>query len=262
MNEISTYEHTIKFDQSDIYVKEWRSTNLNTAPLILLHDSLGCVSLWRDFPELLAQSLNRTVIAYDRSGFGKSSARTELPSIHFVEEEATIYLPKILSALNISKFHLFGHSVGGGMSLIAAGKMSGCLSVISESAQAFVEERTRQGIEAAKVGFAEPGQLDRLKKYHGEKASWVLHAWTDVWLSDGFKNWSLDSFLPYVKCPSLIIHGDKDEYGSVAFPERIAGLVGGVCSLNVLSDCGHVPHKEKTDTVLKAVSEFYNKNGL
>ena len=136
----------------EIFVRRWVVENSDAAPIILLHDSLGCVDLWRDFPEALAQFTKRTVIAYDRLGFGRSSQREGLPSISFIEEEANIYFPAIKQALGIDEFILLGHSVGGGMAItIAATHSQDCQAVITEAAQAFVEERTLIGIRTAKV---------------------------------------------------------------------------------------------------------------
>jgi pimeloyl-ACP methyl ester carboxylesterase len=227
------------------------------APLVLLHDSLGCVEMWREFPSLLAETLRRPVIAYDRLGFGRSSAREALPSTRFIEEEAEIYLPAVLEALGARRFIAFGHSVGGGMAVLAAGRRPReCEAVVTESAQAFVEDLTRQGIVAAKASFEDPRVFARLARYHGEKAEWVLCAWTEIWLSREFEAWSLEADLPRVHCPLLAIHGANDEYGSAKFPEIICSLAGGPAEKLIIEECGHVPHREKPDVVLRAVREF------
>jgi pimeloyl-ACP methyl ester carboxylesterase len=129
-----------------------------------------------------------------------------------------------------------------------------CQALITESAQAFVEDRTLEGIRVAKRNFDEPGQLDRLKKYHGEKAAWVLGAWVDTWLSPGFADWNLDEPLRQVRCPVLALHGEADEYGSSLHPERIARLTGGRPVL--LENCGHVPHREQTRIVLDLAGQW------
>mgnify|MGYP002377470624 FL=1 len=228
-------------------------------PIVLLHDSLGCVDTWREFPKALSLRTRRNVVAYDRLGFGRSSARTSLPSKKFVTEEAEIYLPLVLKALSIQKFSLFGHSVGGSIAIVAAARMPElCLNVITESAQAFVEDRTREGIRAAKDNFKNTDVFARLQKYHGANAKWVLDAWTEVWLSKDFANWSLEKDLPKVKCPLLVIHGDKDEFGSKAFPQKISALAGGQSYMKILSNCGHVPHRDATNLVLDFAVEFYN----
>lgn len=255
--------HFLKLKEGVVFVKKWlpdTPNNCDSPPLILLHDSLGCVDLWKEFPELLAEKLNRTVIAYDRLGFGKSSARNELPSFNFINEEAIQYFPQIKTQLGINAFAVLGHSVGGGMAIHIASNDEDCKAVITVSAQAFVEKLTISGIKAAKAQFAKPRQIERLQKWHGQKAKWVLDAWTDIWLADEFKNWSLGPVIGKVNCPVLAIHGSNDEYGSVAFPEYIASNVGDGCSQNgnmlLLNDCGHVPHREKPEETIKAINAF------
>jgi len=240
-----------------IFVRRWSAGRSEGAPLVLLHDSLGSVDQWRDFPDALARATNRPVVAYDRLGFGKSTSRLEQPSADFVSEEAVRFFPPLLSALGITRFSLFGHSVGGAMALaIAALRGEACEAVITEAAQAFVEPRTLAGIRSAKQQFAAPGQFEKLAKWHGAKAKWVLDAWTEVWLSAEFSSWSLDEHLGKIKCPVLAIHGDLDEYGSVEFPRRITSKVTSPSQLAVLNRCGHVPHRERQAEVLRLTSEF------
>jgi pimeloyl-ACP methyl ester carboxylesterase len=180
MNDVKTEEMTIPVPGGYVFVKTWiPDQNIAQAPLILLHDSLGSVAQWRDFPVYLAKQLSRKVIAYDRLGFGKSSSREMLPSIDFVSEESEIYFPYIKEGLSIKKFVLMGHSVGGGMAINIAANDTDCLGVATISAQAFVEEMTLRGITQAKEMFSNPEQVAKLEKWHGEKAGWVLRAWTD-----------------------------------------------------------------------------------
>lgn len=240
-----------------VFARQWAMGEPHLAPLVLLHDSLGSVELWRGFPAALAQATGRTVWAYDRLGFGRSSPRTEPPSLGFILEEAQVYFPAVAAQLELDQYILFGHSVGGAMALcIAAHQPARCCAVIAESAQAFVEERTLEGIRAAQQGFHDPAQFARLARWHGDKARWVLEAWTGVWLSPAFRGWTLEPYLKQVRCPVLAIHGDADEYGSVAFPECIVAGVPGPARLEVLHDCGHVPHREKEPLVLGLVGDF------
>lgn len=246
-----------------IYAKMWApETAASEVPIILLHDSLGSVDQWRDFPGILAGTTSRKVIAYDRLGFGKSGARREPPSIEFIQEESTTYFPVVKKRLSITKYILFGHSVGGAMSISIAARDTDCLAVVTMASQAFVEDRTVRGIEEARTMFDQPGQVERLQRWHGGKAGWVLKAWTDIWLSPEFSTWSLDDCIRDVACPVLVIHGDNDEYGSIAFPEFIAGRVSGTSEMLVLKDCGHMPHVEKTGEVVTAVRKFLDANSL
>lgn len=255
---LSIRETRVALADAQVFVRIWQPARLLAdLPMVLLHDSLGSVAQWREFPMLLSQSLQRTVIAYDRPGFGQSSARADRPGLDFIAIEGRRVLPALLDALQIDRVILFGHSVGGAMALTAAAhRPQRCAAVITEAAQSAIEQRTLDGIRSAQRLFAQPDHMQRLQRWHGDKAGWVLDAWTQVWLDPGFRNWSLDAVLPQVRCPVLAIHGDRDEYGSQAFAQRIVAGVSGSARLCLLPDCGHVPHRELPEDVLSAVREF------
>jgi len=243
-----------------LFVRRWLPNNvLDQLPIILIHDSLGCVQMWRDFAEYLAQTLAREVIAYDRLGFGKSSSVTQKPGFNFIEHEAKIVFPQLCQALTLQKAILFGHSVGGVMALTIASDSTSrslCQAVISESAQAYVQERTLTGILAAKEYFSNADAFAKLAKYHGEKAQWVLAAWTDIWLDPAFACWCLDAYLEAVKCPVLVMHGDQDEYGTTDFAHRIAQGVSGFSQTVILNNIKHVPHRQCPQKVVTSISSF------
>lgn len=263
MQALEVHDQLVPVPGGEIFVREWvpaptpAGGAANAAPLVLLHDSLGSVELWRDFPKLLARAVQRPVIAYDRLGFGRSSARREPPSLRFIDEEAEVYFPAVRQALGFTDFSLFGHSVGGGMSIVIAALMPDfCEHVISESAQSFLEPHTLDGIRAAKRQFENPAYFAKLTRFHGDKAQWVLDAWTETWMSPAFTDWTLDPYLRRVRCPTLVIHGDADEFGSVAFPRRIASGVQGVSQLEIIAGCGHVPHREQPGRIVSMVADF------
>jgi len=249
-------EHWIETDKGRLFARSWPGAG-DAAPVILLHDSLGCVALWRDFPAALAQATGRRVIAYDRLGFGRSDAHPGRLDADFVITEARDGFAAVRVALGIDAFVALGHSVGGGMAVSIAGEYAdACRALVTMSAQAFVEDRTLAGIRDAARGFAEPGQIDRLVRYHGDKAQWVLDAWVETWLSPAFAGWSLDDVLPRVRCPVLAIHGDADEFGSTRHPESIATLSTGPGTARILPGCGHVPHREREGEVAEMIRAF------
>jgi pimeloyl-ACP methyl ester carboxylesterase len=254
---IEPRDSTVTVPGGSVFVRRWSTGPREDPPILLLHDSLGSVEQWRDFPQSLAEATSSEVIAYDRLGFGQSTPRHERPSKDFVTEEATRFFPALRRALGLNHYALLGHSVGGAMALaIAAREGDACVAVITEAAQAFVEARTLEGIRAARAEFERPEQLAKLTRWHGAKARWVLDAWAEVWLSSEFRSWSLDGELPAVRCPVLTIHGDRDEYGSLAFPRRIVAGVGGPSQLAILEGCGHIPHRERRADVLRLVAAF------
>lgn len=239
-----------------IFVRLWR-VHGRRAPIVLLHDSLGAVALWRDFPRRLALATGRSVIAYDRLGFGASDPHPGRLAKGFVQDEAAGPLAALLDQLGINGFVACGHSVGGGMAVAAAAAWPGrCRALVTLSAQAFVEDRTLDGIRRAQTLFAQGDQFDRLKKYHGDKAAWVLDAWIGTWLSPAFLDWTLDRELAAVRCPALLLHGDQDDYGTLRHPRHMSALIPAAATVELLPDCGHVPHRERPEAVIAAVAGF------
>lgn len=241
-----------------LFVRIWSPAASNDrAPIVLLHDSLGSVELWRGFPLALCQATGRRVVAYDRLGFGKSEAHPGALALNFIASEAERDFSAVIRQLGISRFVVFGHSVGGGMAVNCAARLSdACVALITESAQSFVEDKTVAGIEEARASFKDESQVNRLEKYHGGKARWVLDAWIGSWLHPGFSAWSLTPVLPSVRCPALVIHGMDDEYGSPAHPKSIAGMTGASAQLEVMDGTGHVPHREREADVIRMVRDF------
>lgn len=258
MNKTSSFDRYVETPAGRLFVREWKAAPASgLAPFVLFHDSLGSVEQWRDFPALLAAATGRTVIAYDRLGFGRSDPHPGTLRNDFVQDEARSGLAPIRAAFAIDRMILFGHSVGGGMAVASGAAFPAETdAVIALAAQAFTEDRTLAGIEAARVAFEAEGQVERVARYHGDKARWVLDAWIGTWRRPAFATWSLDGELRRLRCPVLALHGDHDEYGSNAHPERIAALAGGPARAVILKDCHHMPHREMPDTVLNLVRDF------
>ena len=253
---IGARDHLIATSRGRLFARAWGEFSA-TAPIILLHDSLGSVELWREFPAMLADKTARAVVAYDRLGFGRSDPHPGRLPADFVQEEARQGFDAVRRALGIARVIVFGHSVGGGMALSAAAAFpEDCAAVITEAAQAFIEQRTLDGIRAAKIQFERPGETLRLARYHGEKARWVLDAWTGTGLDPSFADWTLEKEIARVKAPLLVLHGTEDEFGSPAQPKRIARLAGGPATCRILEGLGHVPHREAPERILSLVAEF------
>src|SRR3954467_9737288 len=171
---MTAIDHWIPHAEGRMFAREWPAVDADAAapPLLLLHDSLGCVALWREFPALLARDTGRGVVAYDRAGFGASDARGARPSLDFIVEEATTWFPIVRRHFGIDRFAVLGHSVGGGMAVnIAARHSDSCTALVTIAAQAFVEERTLSALRAARESFAQAGAMARLERYHGDKAA-------------------------------------------------------------------------------------------
>ena len=227
------------------------------APLLLLHDSLGCIALWRDFPEQLARATARSVIAYDRLGFGASDPFPGALPPSFIMDEAHTYVPLVLAACGVERVVPVGHSVGGAMAVAVAAVHPGrCEALVTISAQSLVDDAITAGIRAAEVGYAAPEQFARLARYHGERTMWVLRAWIDTWLSAPFASWRLDEALRGVVCAALVLHGERDEYGAPDHAARMVSLMRGPARAVVLPEVGHFPHRERPAEVLQVIREF------
>jgi pimeloyl-ACP methyl ester carboxylesterase len=247
-------------DGQRIFARVWNdpaAPAVGLAPIVLFHDSLGSVELWRDFPAQLAAGTGRTVIAYDRLGFGRSDPRADVLAPAFIAMEAETGFAAVREQLGLQRFVAFGHSVGGAMAAHCAAHFpEDCEALVTVSAQACVEEVTLEGIRSAKLQFSDGEQFGRLEKYHGGKARWVLEAWTGTWLSPQFASWSLADVLARVGTPTLAIHGAEDEYGTTRQPALIAEWSGADVRVEILPGVHHLPHREQPDQVVRLVSDF------
>ncbi|MDH7445796.1 alpha/beta fold hydrolase [Aquimarina sp. 2201CG14-23] len=225
--------------------------------IIFLHDSLGCIELWRDFPEKIGAITNCNVVSYDRLGYGKSDSFSELKRDHdYLKKEADV-LSTIIDQLGLQKVLLFGHSDGGSIALLAASlypeKITG---IITEGAHIFVEKETLQGIKDAQIAYNTTNLKQKLSKYHHKNTENVFRMWVETWLSPSFIDWNIEDYLPNIQCPSLIIHGENDEYGTIKQVETIVQKTTGKSIPLLIPDIGHTPHKEAADIVIDKTLEF------
>ncbi|MBP5979247.1 MAG: alpha/beta hydrolase [Halomonas sp.] len=255
---ITSYDHWVAVSGGRLFARSWEPPErVSDTPIILLHDSLGCTALWRSFPEALCEKTLHRVIAYDRLGFGQSNACLEPLPLSFIDDEPDAGFAALCTALAINRFIVLGHSVGGCMAIHCAGAYaSRCLGLITIAAQSANESRTRSGIEQARTAFEVPEQFSKLEKYHGHKARWVLDAWVNTWLHPDFAAWSLTPALERVHCPTLVLHGEKDEYGSLRQPERIGRHIQGPTHCEILANLHHTPHREDEAQVIRLIGAF------
>lgn len=232
----------LQLDAGRVFFRSWTPEAAAGAPVILFHDSLGCVELWRSFPATLAAVTGRRVVAYDRLGFGRSDRHPGRLGRGFIHAEGEEVVPRLCAAAGIARFVACGHSVGGGMAVETAARWpERCERLVTIAAQAFVEDRTLDGLRVAERDFEDPANLARVARYHGDKARWVVDAWIRTWLNPDFAPWTLDEALARLRCPVLAVHGDGDDYGSLEHPRRIAAGRG---RAHIFAGIGHVPHRE------------------
>ncbi len=225
--------------------------------IVFLHDSLGCIDLWKDFPERLAHASACRYFIYDRQGYGCSSSFGHLERTkNYLEQEADV-LASLLQKQKIEKAILFGHSDGGSIALISAAKYPDLIQcVITEGAHVFVEEETLAGIKQAVKAFDETDLPKRLYKYHGEKTIPVFEAWTKTWLNPLFRDWNIEHFLPDISCPVLVIQGMGDEYGTEKQVDSIVKNVSQTAEKLMIDGAAHSPHKEARDITLEKAAAF------
>lgn len=231
--------------------------NADKPTIVFLHDSLGSIVLWRDFPQQLGALTDCNVLVYDRQGYGSSCGFTYAGRDNgYMELEAEI-LNALLNHWHINKAILFGHSDGGSIALIAAAKYPGkMLGVITEGAHIFVEDITVNGISEAIVQYQTTDLKDKLAKYHGDKTDAMFWAWAGTWTKDAFRSWNIEPFLPSVNCPLLVIQGEADQYGTLAQVEGIFSQTNGRAEKFVMPNVKHTPHKECPELVLEKSAAF------
>ena len=235
-------------------------------PLVFLHEGLGCISMWRDFPQTLCRASGRWGLVIDRTGHGNAPAFADPVrgghSLDYHDREAEA-LVGLLSAHDIEPAILFGHSDGGTIALLAAAlapeRVAAC---ITEAAHVFVESITLDGIRAAVAAYEAPDSRLRsaLLRHHGPvRTDKVFYRWADAWLSPEFASWNIEARLADVRCPVLAIQGLDDEYGTPRQVEAIVDQVSGPATPLLLPKSGHAPHADSAPAVTAAVLDLLNE---
>jgi pimeloyl-ACP methyl ester carboxylesterase len=226
--------------------------------IVMLHEGLGSVSMWKGFPEQLASATGCSVTAYSRYGHGKSQRLGEKRLVEFMHHEGTVVLPGLLARLEIERPILLGHSDGASISIIyAAAAPASPRGLILEAPHVFVEDLTVNSIAKIRTVYRSTDLSKRLGRYHDhvEEAFW---GWNDIWLDPAFRSWNIEKSLNAIACPVLVIQGEDDEYGTMAQVDAIKRRVRNTQSL-ILPDCGHSPHRDQSKATLEAMAQFVQK---
>lgn len=225
--------------------------------LVFLHEALGCVAMWKDFPAQVAASVGYEAFVYSRQGYGRSAPLGQPRTPRYVHEEALVVLPEVLHAANIEQAILIGDSDGASIALIhASNHAPELLGIILEAPHVFVEDITVEGIRRAGEIYRTTDLAEKLARYHGDQTDAVFRSWHDTWLSPGFRSWNIEDCLPRITCPVMIIQGENDEYGSIKQVEAIASQVSGPVDQLMLPDCGHTPHRDQPAATHEAMIRF------
>lgn len=236
----------------------WVGPRPNAAPtLVLLHEGLGCVGLWGDFPERLATATGLGVFLYSRAGYGASSTIALPRPINYMDPEAKAVLPRVLQAIGFQRGLLIGHSDGASIATIYAGstedhRISGLVLIAPHF---FAEEMGLAAIAQAKVAFESGDLRQRLARWH-QNVDAAFRGWNGAWLDPGFRAWDITDALAYIRVPVAIIQGVDDQYGT----QRQIAVAEEQCycpvEVTLLDGVQHAPQRESPDRVAQVIAEF------
>jgi len=222
--------------------------------LVFLHEGLGSIRLWRDFPAKVANATGRKALIYDRYGYGESEIlKEDKVGVKFMHREAEV-LPEVLRAFRIENPVLIGHSDGASIALIHAGSHP-VEGLVVLAPHVFIEKSNLESIRKIRATFETTDLPQRFAKYHTDPKK-TFYLWNDAWLDPAFERWNIEEYLPGIRCPVLAIQGENDEYGTMAQLEAIRRQVKGPCELLKLPDCGHSPHRDQFAKVFSSVLKF------
>lgn len=237
----------------------WHTPSTVTRPgtIVMLHEGIGSVSTWRDYPHAVAATIGCRVLAYSRHGYGQSEVLVEPRAPDFMHREAQDVLPALLRVLGIQSPILYGHSDGASIALLfaAAYGASATAGLILEAPHVLVEAPAPDGARRARLAF-DGGTLALALARHHRDARRTFFGWHDIWTAAEFNGWNIEPALESIDVPLLAIQGHDDEYGTMIHLDSIAARVRGPCQLLKLAQCGHAPHRDQRELVLRAALSF------
>jgi len=242
----------------DLEVARVGNGNLDAPVIVFLHEGLGSLAMWKEFPARVCEAAGLRGLVYSRAGYGRSTPRAhdERWGVDFMHREARDVLPALLDTAGVqAPYFLFGHSDGGSIALIHAASFTDRVAgAIVLSPHIMVEAFGLASIRKARDAYLNTDLKDKLARYHADVDS-AFWGWNDIWLDPRFKQWSIEALLPGIRCPLLAIQGRDDPYGTMAQIDGIAAAVPGTRLLK-LDRCGHSPHRDQPDKGIAATIEF------
>ncbi len=228
-----------------------------TPVMVFLHEGLGSVALWKDYPDRLCERLGMRGLVYSRPGYGRSMPRSqdEPWAPDFMHRQARDVLPALLHALDIKRPWLFGHSDGGSIALLYAAIFPQSVAgVIAVAPHIFVEDISIASITLARTAYLQQGLRERLARYHDDVDS-AFFGWNGIWLSPAFRDWNIEKEVATIRCPLLAVQGEDDEYGTLRQVTGIRDLLPDA-TVVAIPACGHSPHRDQPDALSDAVEAF------
>jgi pimeloyl-ACP methyl ester carboxylesterase len=226
--------------------------------LVFLHEGLGCVATWKDFPGRLAAATGRRVFIYSRAGYGGSSPVALPRPIDYMEPEGLTVLPAVLDAARIERCILVGHSDGASIAIVNAGGVpdTRVQGLVLMAPHLFAEKSGLDAIRAARQAFETDDLRERLQNRHGSNVDNAFWGWCDAWLDPEFPNWNIEHYLPNIDIPVLQIQGEDDQYGTALQLRCIERGVNGTVVTRLMAECGHAPHLQQADASFEAIMSF------
>ena len=226
--------------------------------IVMLHEGLGSIALWKDFPELLVARTGCCVLLYSRYGHGSSDKLMEKRPVTFMHHEGEVVLPELLEKLPIERPILLGHSDSGSIALIFAGKHPDAVrGLILEAPHVFVEDLSVASITEAKMNYQSTELPQKLARHHAHVDA-TFWGWNDIWLDPDFRSWNIEEYLAAIRCPVLCIQGEEDEYGTIAQVEAIKAQVPQT-EIVMVPNCRHSPHRDQSEQTLERMVEFVTR---
>jgi pimeloyl-ACP methyl ester carboxylesterase len=236
----------------------WVGPDSARAPLVFLHEGLGSIELWREFPETLCAAAGRRGLVYSRYGNGWSETLGDARQPTYMHDEARVVLPELLETLVDRTPILVGHSDGASIALIFAGSGHAAEGLVLIAPHVFVEDRSLGGINATLEEFRSTDLATRMAKYHHDPGA-TFRGWNDIWLHPSFRDWNIEEFLSPIECPVLLIQGESDEFGTAAQLHSIESQVSGPTKRLLIEEAGHSPHLSHPVPVTEAAVAFLSQ---
>ena len=238
------------------WVRPRQPSGAHRPVLVFLHEGLGSVALWKDFPRRVVEATGCSALVYSRYGYGQSEPLAAPHAVDYMHREALQVLPDLLGKLAISEPILIGHSDGASIALIHAGAAQWPVrGLVAMAPHVFVEDITIESIAQARVAFDTSDLPRKLGRYHADVNS-AFRGWNDIWLHPAFRAWNIEESLPGIACPILLIQGQDDRYGSMAQIEAIERQVRGPVRTLRLPGCGHSPYVDQPEQTLQGIATF------